>query len=286
MSIGMEMITELLETVSYSAYLKDEKPVSLILAAPPEHFKTSSMIAIESPQNILVTAFTPYGFIRDYYSAVKRGKIRYIMVPDLSALFSSVKTRNDVVGFLLDLLEHGIVNISKYWNEGKRDVVDEHVKLGVIMAAVPSFLTDRRHRWLYDNGFLSRFLVISYEYDSALLSQIHEAVISGENKLVKEDLEYPEVDVIISCKPRFIKKLDPLIVVTQKKQRSYGIRLREQVRTLLMANALKHERIKVSDEDVIEIGAFLKHVNLDINPLRPFDELKEEVMKEFRLNSS
>ena len=198
---------------------------------------------------------------------------------------NTYKTRNDVVGFLLDLLEHGIVNISKYWNEGKRDVA-EHVKLGVIMAAVPSFLTDRRHRWLYDNGFLSRFLVVSYEYDSVLLSQIHEAVISGGNKLVKENLEYPEVDVIISCKPRFIKKLDPLIEVTQKKQRSYGIRLREQARTLLIANALKHERIKVSDDDVIEIGAFMKYVNLDVNTLIPFGELKEGVMKELRLNSS
>jgi len=111
-------------------------------------------------------------------------------------------------------------------------------------------------------------------------------VISGGNKLVKENLEYPEVDVIISCKPRFIKKLDPLIEVTQKKQRSYGIRLREQVRTLLIANALKHERIKVSDDDVIEIGAFMKYVNLDVNTLIPFGELKEGVMKELRLNSS
>jgi len=282
MIVGMDLIDELLKTTLYSAYLKDEKPLSLILAAPPEHFKTASLMTLEGNQAVLVTSFTPFGFIRDYYSKLKEGRLKYILIPDMFALFQSKYIRNDVIGLLLDLLEHGTLNISKYRNRGTPDII-EKVKLGVIMATTPKFLEDGRHRWMYENGFLSRFLIISYQYDDILLGEIHDAVEKERTKIERKNLDIQKEEMEVRCQPRFIKKLKPLLSQTQKAQDSRGIRLREHVRCLLKANSFKHNRTEVNDEDVLEVGVFLKYANLEKNPIKPFEMVKKEVKKELRI---
>jgi len=281
--VGMELVSRVIACTILTGWLKEERPVNLLIIAPPSAGKTHTILSYITCKGVVcLNEFTPYGFIRDFYNAFKIGKYRFILVSDLGVLLSNPWTRGAIVGFLLDLLEHGVINISKYWKEAEKigvDVEPTPVKVGMIAASTMGFISDKRKKWLYATGFLDRFLYLSYSYDKELLGVIYDRLFEGRPKLTFKQLPIPEEDVEVRYPPELGRRLKPLIEHIARKQGSYGIRLINHARAMLKANALLNGRDEVIEDDVADVWAYLTYMNLDLTPMRPFEEVRENVIR-------
>jgi len=287
--IGMSLLDRLISVTILTGWLKDENPISLMIVAPPAHSKTHILLQYSECKGVIyLTDFTPYGFMRDHFADIESGKRRFLLVPDLNILFSDPMSRSKIVGLLLELIEHGVLNISKYWKEAdKFGITSKKVKCGMICATTLNVIRDKRKKWLHDSGFLSRFLVFSYSYGKDLLERILRKLWEGRPKIIPKELPIPDEDVEVECSPKFFEKdLDPLIREVARKQGSeyIAIRITNHVRTLLKANALLNERTEVTEEDVIDVYSYLVYMNYDLKPLKPFEEVREEAERNLQLN--
>jgi hypothetical protein len=70
--------------ISRDAYLKDQKPDSLIVIAKPESGKIEVMKRFRTNKNVAyLSDVTAFGIQRDYLSKIEAGEVRHIIIPDL-----------------------------------------------------------------------------------------------------------------------------------------------------------------------------------------------------------
>ena len=279
--VGMNLVDRVVACTLLTGWIKDERPVNLLIVAPPSAGKTHTILSYITCKGVVhLSEFTPYGFMRDYYNDFKNGRYRFILISDLGVALGNALTRGTVISFLLDLIEHGVINISKYWKEGEKfGFTPVEVKVGMIAASTMGFISDKRKKWLYATGFLDRFLYLSYSYDKELLDVIYERLFEGRPKLTFKQLPIPDGDVEVRYPPSLGKRLRPLIEHIANKQGSYGIRLINHSRALLKANALLNGRDEVTEDDVADVWAYLTYMNLGLTPIRPFEEVRENVIR-------
>lgn len=264
--IQVEEIEEILKLTLLSAYLKDEQPLSLIIAASPESGKTCLLSKQYRAEGVMVFSdATAFGIIKatDNLKDIEKGDIRHIIIPDLvTPLTKRYETSNTFIAFLNALIEEGLVSISTYATSiPSREIP---VKCGLITAVTPEYLEDRRHGWM-GMGFLSRMLPVSYAYSDESKEMIFD-FIQSQNHLntILSSLNLPPRDATIELNEGFAAALTPYVKEIVKPIKGlYGFRLQRQLQTLLKASAFSNNRDEVNSDDIEKIVSILKYVNFD-----------------------
>jgi hypothetical protein len=264
--IKVDEIEEILKLALLSAYLKDEQPLSLLIAALPESGKTCLLSKQYQTDGVLVlTDTTAYGIVKatNDLKDIEEKRIRHIIIPDLvTPLSKKWETTRTFVAFLNALIEEGIVSINTYATKIEPRKVS--LKCGLITAVTPEYIQDRRHGWA-GMGFLSRLLPISYAYSNETQDKVFGFIQSQKHlDQIIASLDVPPRDAFIKLDEGYAAALTPYVKQTiESAEGLYGFRLQRQLQTLLKASAFSDNRDEVNSEDIDKIISILKYVNFD-----------------------
>lgn len=262
--VHVEPLKKIIECALISPYIKNEKPISLLIVAKAESGKTSTMKLYRQNKGIVyVTDCTAYGLTRDILPKMVSGEIKTLMIPDLlTPLAKAYKTRQSFIAFLNNLIEEGIVRIITY-----SMIWDKDVKANVITAVTDQALEDGRHDWA-KMGFLSRFIVFSYSYNLSTIMEIlnhySEHGLSFEN--VKLDLPKKEID--IELPKEIADRLNPIAMKVGEQFELYGIRAKINFRSLLKALAYRNGNKTVGEREFKEFLELADYMNFNFNIIR------------------
>ena len=275
--IGLTRILELLELVIFSAYVKGEQPVSVLITAPVEAGKTELVLKFGGNKGcVVLTDATAYGIMRDYGQGIIDGTVKHLIIPDLIKPVSRGKdTVHSLIAFFNALVEEGIVRVSTYAE--RIGVLDAEraipVKCGLIATMAKGFLLDGRHHWSR-MGFMSRMLPISYDYAASTQMDIHDS-ISRRDYLDDAPivLALPDSEIEVRLESHEAENLKMLtsavmsVFSTNRPERVYGFRLQKQLQRLAMASALRDGRDIVTQVDVDYIRSLSGCINLEYSPI-------------------
>ncbi|MFC1967125.1 hypothetical protein ACFLV2_00555 [Chloroflexota bacterium] len=278
--IGIDNINKLLELVVFTGHIRGEQPVSVIVTAPPEAGKTDLVMKYSQSQGLVVlTDCTAYGIMRDYGNAIREGRVKHLLIPDLIKPMSRGKdTVHSLVAFFNSLIEEGVVSISTYAEtigiprQGIQPQIP--VQCGLIATMAKGVLLDGRHHWS-KMGFMSRLLPISYTYNANTQLGIHRAIANREylideptqlqlpDEAVEVNLPSPQAADLISL----TAGLASIISSPNNPDRVYGFRLQKHIQRLVMASALKDGRDIVTQADVDYVRSLSGCINLEYYPI-------------------
>ena len=267
-SVQTEMIKvaplkKIIECTLISPYIKNEKPISLLIVAKAESGKSSAMKTYRQNKGILyMTDCTAYGITRDFLPKMVSGEIKTLMIPDLiTPLSKQTKTRNTFVAFLNNLIEEGVAKIATYamvWNKD--------VKANVITAVTDIALKDARHSWA-KMGFLSRFIVFSYSYNLSTIMEILTQYSKHGLNLGDTTFKLPKRNIDIELSVEMANKLDPIAMKVGEQFQLYGIRAKINFRSLLKCLAYRNKSKTVLDREFKEFLELADFMNFEFNPL-------------------
>jgi len=193
---------------------------------------------------------------------ISAGEIKTIIIPDLlTPLSKSTKTRHAFIGFLNALIEEGIAKITTYTT-----VWEKEVKCNIITSVTKQELFDARHDWA-KLGFLSRFLIFSYDYPLSLVMQIFHFYSTHGYFIVEKKLKIPDGEVDVELPLDIAERLTPIAMSVGAELGSYGFRTKINLRSFIKALALKEGRKKVTEEDFKKLLYLVNWLNLKCNPI-------------------
>lgn len=230
-------IKRVIELTYASAFLKNCRPLSLMLMAPAGQSKSHFLLSYKTKYSYTVTDLSFMGLIN---LLVENQKIKHIKVPDFLKLTEKkASTKENLLSFLNSFLEEGIFEI-KLGNQQKMDLKGK--KGGLITATTRASYNQNKGKW--DNtGFISRFLLVSYKYSKETISNIMDSINNGNNEIKPENISYKQRYVKI--KPEHNDKLKILA--------NYDLRKYNNLRTLIRTIALTKNRDETHENDIKEL---------------------------------
>jgi len=298
--IKVKRILGIIELAIYSAHIKGEQPVSVLITAPPEAGKTNLVLKFSDNKGCLELGdATAFGIIKYYGKKICTREIRHLIIPDLVKPMSRQKeTVHGLIAFFNSLIEEGIVRTATYAEHLNPKLLEDEeennddenkdtdnddsetdrqaiaVKCGLIATLAKEMMLDGRHHWTR-MGFMSRMIVVSYDYDISTQAQIHDAI--GERNYLTDEkitLNLPNEDVDIKLNKREAMEISKLAIQlvaldksSENPEKAYGFRLQKNLQRLAMANALKNDRDMVNKEDIERIHKLSRFMNLKYYPL-------------------
>jgi hypothetical protein len=261
--VKIEPLKKMIECALISPYIREEKPLSLLIVAKPESGKSSAMKQYRMTQGVVyVTDCTAYGITRDILPKIVSGEVKTIMIPDLiTPLSKQTKTRQSFTAFLNSLIEEGVAKITTYSTIWNKDV-----KANVITAVTDEALRDARHGWAR-MGFLSRFIVFTYSYSLSTVMEILNRYSSQGLSLKNVKVKLPKKGVAIRLPKEIADKLNPLAMRIGEQFRLYGFRAKINFRCLLKCLAYRNSRRVVDDDDFREFLKLADYMNFQYNTI-------------------
>lgn len=259
-------LEKLLALTLYSAYIKNEKAVNLLLIANPEAGKTELLKKFYQNKGVAVlTDVTAYSISRDLLHKIQNKEIRHIIIPDLIKVLSrKTSTVQNLITFLNSLIEEGIISIKTY---AMNIEFQNPVNCGLITSITQEIFEDKRRNW-GKIGFLSRCLPVSWSYTKEQVLEIYDYIYS--EKYMHENvyvLKLPKTEKEIKIDKDYAKMLTPYVKELADSYKMYGFRYQKQFQVLAKANALMNKRDEVTEKDIIELQKILKFTNIKFNPL-------------------
>jgi len=262
--VRLDALETIVRAVLFSAYVRGEKPLSLLIVAKPESAKTAILKKYRENKGVVyLTDCTAYGLTHNILPKVVSGEVKHIMIADLiTPLSKSTKTRQAFVAFLNNLIEEGVAKITTY-----ATVWEKEVNCGLIAAITDEALKDGRRDWA-KMGFLSRMLLFTYSYPISLVTRIFESLIGDKSTVIEPvPLNFPNGSVDIDIPREIAEKLIPISVKIGESMRLHGFRFFLNARALLKALALMKGKRMVSDEEFNEFLELSRFLNWDFNPI-------------------
>ena len=265
--IGVEKLTEIVELVLMSGYLKNEKPLSLLVVADAESGKTEVLKKFAFSNGVCyLTDVTAHGITKEVLPKIENGLVKHIIIPDLlKPLSRRQDTVSGLITFLNALIEEGVADISTY-AQGMT-YRKEHLRCGLISAITRDALIDKRHQWT-SIGFLSRALPFSFRYPPTKVVEIFDYILDGgyKSETMQKIKTYKNLKEVTISKD-MAKKLLPHTYSFSQANKVYGFRFQRCLQVLAQANALKNDRKKVTVKDINKVVSFMDWINLDFNAL-------------------
>jgi Cdc6-like AAA superfamily ATPase len=261
---NISQLKKIIECALISPYIKNEKPLSLLIVAKPESGKTTVMkLYVRNKGIVYLTDCTAYGIQRDLLPKIVAGEVRTIIIADLlTPLSKAFKTKQAFIAFLNNLIEEGVAKITTYamtW--------DKEVRANVITAVTDQAIDDGRHEWA-KLGFLSRFIIFSYSYSMSTVVEILSSY--SRHGLVSQpiDFQLPNKEVDIDLPSYIADKLDSIAMKIGEQFQLHGIRAKINLRSLIKALAYRNERKIVTEQEYAELVELADYMNFEYNPLR------------------
>lgn len=242
-----EDIQKIVELVYISGFLKNEKPLSLFLIAPPEQSKSHFILEKTTRFCHQASDLSFMGLI----NLLKQNKaIKHIIIPDfLKITEKKQSTKANLLTLLNSFLEEGIFEI----NLGNKEKIDLKGKQGGIITATTDYSFYQNRKNWGGIGFISRFIVVSYKYSDESLKEIFE-IINSEKSTAKKK---PEKIVYKMSEVESPKEINELL-----NEFSEGsLRRQKNFIVLLKCIALKNGRKKTTKADVEELQKLIPLLN-------------------------
>jgi len=262
----VKKIKDIVRLCIASSFLKEEKPVSILLLADAECGKTSILYSFCYKKYQNITKITkPRASVLEELMKKSSDGLNYLIVPDLIRMtYSGKSTSQNLVSFLNSAVEDGVTEVSTF--EGGKANITSFPKpryLGIATALTRASMSDGRRGW-NKIGFFSRFLPVSYSYTKDQQKKIRKNIYAGEIFDALEQLRIGKPKRI-TCAGRYPEMFEDDIVKLAEEEKLYGFRYARQIRTLLMASALLRGDNKVTVKDVKILKNLLVHINLKYN---------------------
>jgi hypothetical protein len=265
----LDIVQEILLTTIKTADIKNSIPLSLILVAPSGEAKSSLLKQHRGECIHLTDGFTQAG-LWDIISADKDNKVKYIIVPDINPTLSrQPKVVEAAVANLLTLTFDGTIRM----DDGRREKLMSHEPIGFIGAVTPEMYNKYAKKWLA-LGLRRRIIPIFYEYSESTTWELQQLVAQGvihrrddtpkithnsASRKVDPVIEDKEASDLIALSSTFSILLGKTAMPKREKdkrtlewiiKRIAPIDPHLTLRSLVRANAFRHGRGKVNQEDI------------------------------------
>jgi hypothetical protein len=290
--IGMEPIMDSVELTLWTAYVKHERTVSLLILAKPESGKTELLKKYRKNNGTISRRrFTAYGIIRD----LKEGRIAvlfdkskilgHFLIYDLRMLWGyKHNTVESNMDFLDGFTEEGLQPESSYAINPDDLNGYEGLKGGIIAGINPhGFFTPSGKRTIKKNllkgGFFSRNVIASYNITGNLLQKIFNSIVEGKYRCNKDfvnliAIDFPSKRRKVAISAKHMRKLqdiagDVLTELQEDLAEEYkGIRLFKSLVALAKASALREGRTRVERQDIERIRFLSNWMNVKMRNLK------------------
>jgi len=262
--VELDALERTVKAVLFSAYVRDEKPLSLLIVAKPESAKTAILKKFRGNKGIVyLTDCTAYGLAHEILPKISSGEVKHILIADLiTPLSKSTKTRKAFIAFLNNLIEEGVAKITSYVTIWEREA-----SCGLIAAITEEELKDGRHDWA-KMGFLSRMFLFSYSYPISVVRKIFDSLMSDKSAVGESvPLNLPSEPVDVLLPEDIAKELIPISMRIGQSMQLYGFRFFLNSKTLLKALALMKGKTEVTREELEEFLELSNHFNWEFNPI-------------------
>jgi hypothetical protein len=261
--VNVEPLRKLVECALISPYIKNEKPLSVLIVAKAESGKTSVMKQYRQSKGIVyISDCTAWGLTREILPKIVSGEIKTMIIPDLiTPLSKSHKTRQGFIAFLNNLIEEGIAKITSYANTW-----DKEVKSNLVTAVTDEALRDGRHDWA-KMGFLSRLIVFSYSYSLSSIVKILSYYSGHGLKTANIRFQMPKREIDIELPVEIAERLNPIATKIGEQFGVYGIRAKINFRSLLKCLAYRNARKAVTDTEYGEFLELADYMNFRYKPM-------------------
>jgi len=174
--IGLEQLTELLETVLFTGHLINCIPISCMLIAPSGAGKSKLVMQYKESLGCHVTTDITSMGMQTLLADDKEEKIKFVIVPDFNIVLSHrAATLQLTIGNLLSMTSEGTIRIDD--GRGIKEV--KHGPIGVMSAMTRDMYGAIGKRWIA-LGFSRRFLPINYDYGVHTTMLIQRSIARGE----------------------------------------------------------------------------------------------------------
>lgn len=285
--IKTEVLESIISSALFSAYIAEEKPLSLLVTAKVESGKTAIAVKFKDNSKIkYLTDATAFSIWRDLSDQIEKGEIKHFVFPDLLTPFSrSRDTVDSFIMFLTNLIEEGIAEVHSGFLQEGGIILEAPTSIGIIGCVASGDLTQTRYGWWTRVGFMSRLLPVSYTYSSSTVDEIKDSIarrvyVTDSPITLKFPLKQIEMELPTRIS-RDIRKLEEKITLDiQRGQDSlkgnsanpgvkpYGFRMLKHLQKLIMGYTLSQGRDEVTDGDYrILKYDFLPFLNLDFKEI-------------------
>lgn len=254
----LDEVSELIRYILFSDYIeldkaRHETPVSAAIIAAVESGKTSIISQFIPCNGILyLTDVTAWGLQHKYVKQLQSGKYHRIVIPDL---INPLNRKQETVDSLITFFNSYIS-----W-EGVSSIMTFAMQLEIDPPVTGSLLTSiatddfrRMLKKLAAVGFISRLLLINYEYSEDAINDILQSIAAGTGSWDKMSLGLPDTKTKVTIKSGMAKRLIPVAESIGKRASAYGFRALHQLMVLARSRALAEGRRDVNMEDVIRIA--------------------------------
>ena len=261
--ISTEQLEHLVKLAILSAYIKNERAVSILVSARIESGKTEIIKKASTCRGVLyLNDVTAYGLQKHYLKRIVEREIRTIIIPDLLVPFAKQhSTVETFIAFMNGLLEEGQVAVSTF---AMHLELPGETRCNLITSTTRRDLSKQMDRWTRI-GFISRLIPVTYEYAPSTVYRIMKSIALREyqNETNFTGLELPNSDVIVELPVEIATQVESLVPLLSKGLETYGFRLQKQIQTLCMASAIFNKRTTVEQIDFDIISKLADHFNLD-----------------------
>lgn len=273
--LKLEKIERLVELALISGYIKNDNPLSLILIAEPETAKTKILSKFDC-KGTKIYADISQKEISKNLGVWQKENIHHIIIPDLTKVISHRLTTVDAtISYFNALMEEGIKESLYY---GQSLTLPKPYNCGLLTAITTNMFYTKYKKW-DSMGFLTRFLPVSYDYNKATISEIHNEIKNkntfNESKKIKKYgqkyIEIPEdIASMVNVKTQELAERISQQFIKVKMQGGKeitirtvikGFRLHYRLRQLIRAIALSNNNDKVTWKDAEEFYSLIPYIN-------------------------
>lgn len=267
----LEHLVEIIETAFFTASVRNEVPLSLILIGPSGVAKSKLLTRYQSQYIHPTDSVTSQGLF-EVLSSDKDKKLKFILLPDFNpTLNRRPQTVQSTVSNLLSVTHDGTVRV----DDGRQQKICEHPPIGLITAATDDIYNQQAKRW-FALGLRRRIIPLFYCYNGLTVDRLQNLVSSDQihsGAMTRVPVVLPKTGCPQIAEPlaRQLKDKSQIFAGYLGKLSHFDGKIRKwqvrevvpisphvTLRTLARARALKHKRGSVNQEDVNFLDVFLR----------------------------
>lgn len=251
--VGVEDLQNIVKLVVVSGFLKNHKPLSLLIVSKVGNGKTEIISSFKSKNIVFLTDLSSSGV----YNLLKNDKITHLIIADFTKVTMKARqTSQNLMTTLNSAMEEGL--FKQELKETSNDSKGRNI--GLITSTTKASYGHNK-KLMESFGLTSRMLLVSFDYNEKTFSNIMESIYNCEY-LKKQYVPM----VLRSTKDTGILKRDVAISYPFAKQLNKynnAFRTQKQMQTLACCSALLNNRTEVNQDDIDEVLKLNRFFNLD-----------------------